>query len=486
MSDKILDDIIAKATREEEEREAKEKQTALYSKDAQEKIKQRPPVHGGALHQPYEEGSRNTRGNSDAYVAGLKQKPELRDQAKQKMIDAGTPESEATYTTDRAYKNGVAKSDGPTPKPQETGCDTEYVLPAIKSGEYLYDPFKPPIEKPYLFKGAAGRGEMVMVSGPPGSGKSTFARVETVIHAKKFRSVWMIGNDQSAQKALQNVCLAMGIDESDFPHDRIKIVEIGKLLRSKAMREGTPNDRAQAYLNKLNEAKELLGGLDIIINDNVLELLTACSNGVISLAEQQSCNQAMAWIISVAEMYDALIYNVWQGTKNSSGVSPHSLALLGMHEIGYCLMRNIYRVRRAVFDKTTAKRLEMLEANDVKARIIRVDKSRETIHEELNRAEGDYIWRITASGNAIEPMDDVLVEGKVIPKSPYEIVLDLFKEGYTCSNTRELRGKVAIMNTTLTEVLAKLKTEGSVIKGKCCGHATEIYHYPPEGGHTRP
>ena len=117
MSDKILDDIIAKVDREEEERKAKEKQTVVYSKDAQEKIKQRPPVHGGAL---YEEGQRQTLANNEGFIAGKKQDPELREEVREKAKASGLPDREADYTVDRAYAQGFEKSDGPTPKPTTT------------------------------------------------------------------------------------------------------------------------------------------------------------------------------------------------------------------------------------------------------------------------------------------------------------------------------------------------------------------------------
>lgn len=109
--DKILDDIIAKIDKEEADRVKKQP----YSKQTQEKVKQRPPVAEGAL---YEEGTRNSSANNEAYVAGLKQDPELLDNVKAKAREAGLPDKEVEYTTERAYKQGAEKSDGRQAKPK--------------------------------------------------------------------------------------------------------------------------------------------------------------------------------------------------------------------------------------------------------------------------------------------------------------------------------------------------------------------------------
>ena len=430
----------------------------------------------------WREGSRNNTTNREAYVAGLKQDPELREEVRQKAKASGLPDREADYTVDRSYARGLGESDGPSLKHQ-----TKYVEPAQKTdlpsaisllASYTYNPANPEPDNPPLFLGAAGRGEMVMMSGMPGSGKSTFARIETVAHADKCRSIWVMGSDQNAQKGVQDVCRAMAIAEGEFPHDRIKILSVGKLLRCKKLKEANPEDKAKIYTDILLEVKTQLGGLEIIVHDHVLELLMACRGAYtmkeLNLSDQQSCEDATRWLQDIAETLGVLMYNVWQGTKGSAGYQPHSPALLGMHEIGYVTMRNTHKVRKDQFDTADQKILKDLAGDDKKARIINIEKSRETTYEDLHREEGHYIWRIGERGNDVHPMEDTLKN--IAPPTPEAQILDLFDKGYTCTTQQELQNELRMRRETVAEVIQKLTSNGALVKDSCCGNKEKVYH----------
>ena len=107
---------VAKFNKLELERKEKEKKKKIYSKDSREKIKQPPPLIdvGGLGERNYEKNRRNNDGNTDLFIAGLQQLPDVADKIKDKLIEAGTPESEAESLRDRSYRQGVEQSKGPT------------------------------------------------------------------------------------------------------------------------------------------------------------------------------------------------------------------------------------------------------------------------------------------------------------------------------------------------------------------------------------
>ena len=364
-------------------------------------------------------GNRNNWVNREGHIAGLKQDEARREDVRQTAIAAGLPVDEVNKTVDRAYAEGLAKSNAPTPKNPNTPTavtnsknqpawmlnPTEYRAKVGQlAGTGQFNPAKPPKDKPPLWFGATARGEMIMVSGPPSSGKSTFARVETIVNDVK--AVWMLGKDQRAAKAVKKICDLLGLEE--FPHHRIKVFELTDTLRSDLLKGAADEGRARIYVDLILKLKQQLGGLDVVINDNVLELLIsvegAYTDGELNLSSVKSITPAMQWLSDRARELDVLFYNIFQSTKASTGHQPHTLGLLGYHDIGYAIMRNTKRARLE-FDRDEANMLKELFKDDSLARIVNIEKNRESEFEDQERGEGFYTWRINSGGNDLRRIE---------------------------------------------------------------------------------
>ncbi len=119
-------------------------------------------------------GNRNNWVNREGHIAGLKQDEARREDVRQTAIAAGLPIDEVNKTVDRAYAEGLAKSNVPTPKNPNASTvsigDTSNTIAAIFSEKGI-DVKRDRLPEVARFLGT--RGHVTLIAGLGGVGKTS-------------------------------------------------------------------------------------------------------------------------------------------------------------------------------------------------------------------------------------------------------------------------------------------------------------------------